>query len=121
MDTAGASVLMKTPMAMNRPLSFSLILASIVIVLLTRGVGIAKDTPAATPLGKPIALQLHAQSSGEEKSAQPIRLRGADARQQLLATAKFSTGSLRDYTRQVSYQISPAHVAHINKHGYLTP
>src|SRR5436309_1690189 len=83
--------------------------------------GIGKETAGAGTTARPVSLQLHAQSSGEEKSSQPIRLRGADARQQLLATAKFSAGALRDYTRQVSYQISPAHVAHINKNGLITP
>jgi hypothetical protein len=50
-----------------------------------------------------------------------LHLRGADARQQLLVTATFRSGALRDYTRQVSYHTSPAGVIQVGKSGRVTP
>ncbi|HYV27186.1 MAG TPA: DUF1549 and DUF1553 domain-containing protein, partial [Candidatus Eisenbacteria bacterium] len=108
---------------MNRHISINraTLTATLIAVVFTDSVALAKETPASTPLGKPVALQLHVQISSDEKNIPQIRLRGADARQQLLATAKFSTGALRDYTRQLSFQVSPANVVHINKTGLITP
>ncbi len=57
-----------------------------------------------------------------EKETPPVlRLRGKDARQQLLVTAKFDSGVVRDYTRRVSYSVLPPDVVRIDKAGRVTP
>src|SRR5688572_23907464 len=66
-------------------------------------------------------LELFVQTAASTETNQVLRLRGADARQQLLVTAHFSTGALRDYTREVSYQTSPAGVIQVSKTGRVTP
>src|SRR5687767_16004094 len=58
----------------------------------------------------PVSLQLHTDSQAEAKT-NVVRLRGADARQQLLATAKLDSGMLVDVTRQVTYEAAPPDVA----------
>src|SRR5205823_2643980 len=50
-----------------------------------------------------------------------LHLRGQDARQQLLVTAKFDSGALGDFTRRVGYSVSPANVIKIDKAGRVTP
>ncbi|MEW6302082.1 MAG: DUF1549 domain-containing protein [Verrucomicrobiota bacterium] len=67
---------------------------------------------------KPVSLQLHVRTDGE---AAPIVLRGADARRQLLATAAYADGAMRDYTRKVTYKVSPARVVAVNQDGVVTP
>ncbi|MCI0748504.1 MAG: DUF1549 and DUF1553 domain-containing protein [Verrucomicrobia subdivision 3 bacterium] len=50
-----------------------------------------------------------------------IRLRGGDARQQLLATATLESGSVLDVTRKVAYEASPANVVNVTPTGLLVP
>ncbi|HEX3724821.1 MAG TPA: hypothetical protein VHV08_01200, partial [Pirellulales bacterium] len=50
-----------------------------------------------------------------------ITLDGQDARQQLVVTAKFSTGQLRDFTSTASYQAEPAGIVAIEKSGLVVP
>src|SRR6185295_8535512 len=71
--------------------------------------------------GELTRLELLAQTATGTETNRELRLRGADARQQLLVTASFSTGALRDYTREVSYQTSPAGVIQVSKTGRITP
>jgi hypothetical protein len=71
--------------------------------------------------GKLTSLLLHVQTPSESEPAQTLHLRGADARQQLLVTAKFDTGEVRDFTRQVSYETSPSGIVQIDKTGRATP
>jgi len=68
--------------------------------------------------GKPVSLQLHVQP---DKTNQSLRLQGADARQQLLVTAKQSSGGPLDFTRKVTYEISPDGIVRVDKNGLLTP
>jgi hypothetical protein len=82
--------------------------------------GLAADSAPAAKV-KPVRLVLHANSEGVEAAPQPLRLPGPDARQQLLATARFSNGSLRDWTRQVSYSVAPANVVKIDRNGLVLP
>src|SRR5438876_1709229 len=82
---------------------------------------LAKETAAPDSPGELTRLKLLAQTAAGPETNQVLRLRGADARQQLLVTASFSTGALRDYTREVSYQTSPAGVIQVNKTGRVTP
>src|SRR5258705_1008947 len=48
-------------------------------------------------------------------------LRGAAAKYQLLVTGVAESGTLRDVTREVRYQVSPSSVAKIDTNGLLTP
>src|SRR5882672_1826921 len=81
----------------------------------------AKETAGPDSPGELTRLELFAQPAASAETNQVLRLRGADARQQLLVTASFSTGALRDYTREVSYQTSPAGVIQVSKTGRVTP
>src|SRR6266478_7975680 len=82
---------------------------------------VAKETAGPDSPGELKGLELFAQTAAGTETNQVLRLRGADARQQLLVTASFSTGALRDYTREVSYQTSPAGVIQVSKTGRVTP
>jgi hypothetical protein len=57
----------------------------------------------------------------DAKPAPTLRLVGRDARQQLLATAKLPTSELRDFTRRVTYETSPADIVRVDKMGLVTP
>ena len=73
------------------------------------------------PADKLTALQVHVQMPAEGQSAKPVHLKGSDARQQLLVTARTSTGAERDYTRLVTYTVSPANIVQLDKDGMVTP
>jgi hypothetical protein len=81
---------------------------------------LAKETRGSDSLGDLAGLELFAQTAttGTNKV---LLMRGADARAQLLVNATFSSGALRDYTREVSYQTSPSGVIQISKTGRVTP
>jgi hypothetical protein len=68
---------------------------------------------------KPVTLILRARS--EVTTNETLTLRGADARQQLLATARFADGALRDFTRRLTYEVVPDKVVKIGKTGLLIP
>ena len=64
----------------------------------------------------PTALSLHADGANAS-----LRVLGPDARRQLLATTTLPDGSLRDVTRDVTYEVAPAAVAQVDKAGLLSP
>ncbi|QDT26348.1 DUF1549 and DUF1553 domain-containing protein [Gimesia panareensis] len=64
------------------------------------------------------AAQLEAYLPNQAKN---IELSDPDARQQLLITLKEESGSLRDVTREVKYQIVPAGIAEVSPTGYVRP
>ena len=69
-------------------------------------------------------LFIHVEASAAEGgSATPaaLKLRGADARRQLLVTASAENGVLRDLTRDVSYDVSPANIVKVDPTGLLAP
>ncbi len=66
-----------------------------------------------------ITMTLHARS--EIGAVEKLTLRGPDARQQLLVTAKIGNGALRDYTRHVTYEALPAGVVRVEKDGLVVP
>lgn len=85
-------------------------------VLLAGGIvtaGEAVDSPKLT--------ELILNGRADVGSTETLKLRGASARQQLLATAKLTNGLLRDVTRQVSYEAIPAKVVRIEKDGLVSP
>ncbi|MDB6039657.1 MAG: hypothetical protein JWM99_3498 [Verrucomicrobiales bacterium] len=57
----------------------------------------------------------------DTNSSAILVLKGADARKQLLVTAKTDDDSLRDYTRIVSYEVKPGGIAKIDSNGFLIP
>src|SRR5258705_3728876 len=85
--------------------SFLLALASV------RATADAAATPDQT--GKLVALQFQPLPAADKATPPVLRLRGKDARQQLLVTAKFDSGAVRDHTRRVSYLVSPPDVVRI--------
>src|SRR5260221_1435803 len=50
-----------------------------------------------------------------------LTLRGKDARQQLLVTAKLDDGALRDFTHKASYAVAPAGIVNVDASGIVTP
>src|SRR6058998_1162494 len=77
--------------------------------------------PSNDAPGRLLDLQFQLPGLREKNSDQSIHLRGKDARQQLLLTAKFDTGAIRDYTRRVRYSVSPPDVVRIDRTGRITP
>ncbi|QDV49788.1 DUF1549 domain-containing protein [Gimesia fumaroli] len=53
--------------------------------------------------------------------AQAIELSDPDARQQLLVTLEEKPGSVRDVTREVTYQAQPEGIVQVSDTGYVTP
>src|SRR6266850_4965043 len=82
--------------------------------LLLAGRGFSKSSPSPAPPIKELRFELGTLS-------QPLRLRGTEAKQQLVLTAISEGGLLRDVTREVRYQISPASIARIDTNGLLSP
>jgi len=96
-------------------------LTTAVVALLMLGMrpGFAQDSPASpAEAGR---LRIHFQSDEEEPAAKPLVLRGKDAKQQLLVTARLSNGAPRDFTRKVAYTITPANVVKIDRAGTVIP
>ncbi|MCI0534061.1 MAG: DUF1549 and DUF1553 domain-containing protein [Verrucomicrobiales bacterium] len=67
------------------------------------------------------SLLLHFTEAGAPDSASMLRLTGRDARQQLLVTATLQTGQVRDFTRRVKYEVSPADIVQVDHTGLVTP
>ena len=75
-------------------------------------------TKPKAPTPKIASLEIAAASS---EAGHSLHLRGADARQQLLVTARLADGSLRDETRAVKYEVKPANVVRVDTNGFLVP
>jgi hypothetical protein len=88
-----------------------------VLWLMVSGLAKAVD---GTP-DRPLKLEFQPLPAVEKATPPLLRLSGKDARQQLLVTAKFDSGAVRDYTRRVSYSVSPPDVVRIDKTGRITP
>jgi hypothetical protein len=76
---------------------------------------------ACAATASPIRLTLHTDSTLETKTNFIVRLKGADARQQLLATAHLHSGMLVDVTRHVVYETSPADIVKVTPAGLIVP
>jgi hypothetical protein len=70
---------------------------------------------------EPEATNLTVQFSAIQPASAPLRLRGGDAKQQIIVTAQLTNGALSDYTRRVTYETTPTGVVQISKSGMLTP
>src|SRR4051812_1650722 len=95
-------------------------IASIIIAysLVAATMGAAKDVPASA-VQRVVSLQIQVQS--ESVTNQQLHLRGSDARQQLLVSARHESGILSDVTRKVTYEISPPSLATIDATGIVSP
>jgi hypothetical protein len=84
----------------------------------------AARASAAPDAAKVTSLWLHVEASPAEGGGAAVvslKLRGPDARRQLLATAALEGGALRDLTRDVKYEVAPPNVATVDPAGLLTP
>src|SRR5687768_9968609 len=77
----------------------------------------ANPKVSAEPKQKVMSLQIDA----GPQSVSALVLRGADAKQQMLVTAKLEDGSLRDHTRAVKFEVKPANVVKVDATGFVTP
>jgi hypothetical protein len=73
---------------------------------------------ASTDGGKVTGLKLHVQLPA---TSEVVKLRGPDARQQVLVTATVEGGGERDLTRQVTYEVAPAGIVQVEKSGLVKP
>ncbi|MEX2561295.1 MAG: S-layer protein, partial [Pirellulales bacterium] len=106
-----------TDLSLKAALAFALIVAY--------GVAAADElasntpaAPAAPGLGDPGTLTAILVESGRNTA---IVLRGRDAQQQLVVTGQFSSGQLRDFTRQVRYEANPPGVVSVDPTGRVLP
>ena len=72
---------------------------------------------AASP-AKPVALEI---TAGDAGAGATLRLRGGDERRQLLVSAKFSDGAIRDFARRVKYEVKPLGVVMVDTNGFVVP
>jgi hypothetical protein len=83
--------------------------------------------PGLPDPGTPTALSIRAASSESGAAApttrpiSPATLRGPDARLQLVVTASYATGQLRDWTHAVRYSVEPANIVSVSATGEVTP
>ncbi len=77
--------------------------------------------PVPTPgLGDPGTLQGISLETGWPAD-RVATLRGREARQQLLVTGHYSSGQVRDLTRSVAYEASPAGIVSVSSTGVVVP
>lgn len=99
--------------------------AFICTVALAATLTVATTAPAASKsaakpaVDKAVSLELFTQPA--DQAARPLALKGADARVQLLVTARHASGAESDYTSKVTYTIKPLKVVDVDKSGYLMP
>src|SRR6266516_6687432 len=91
------------------------------LVLLLVASAVTKAASSTETPGNPVKLEFQPLPSADKATPPVLRLRGKEARQQLLVTAKFDSGAVRDYTRYVSYSVSPPDVVRVDKAGRITP
>jgi hypothetical protein len=81
--------------------------------------GARAQSPKPAGLGDPGTLQALVIETGRS-TTNGITLAGRDAGQQLIVTGRYSSGQLRDLTRQVKYEATPAAVVGVDATGFLT-
>jgi uncharacterized protein DUF1549/uncharacterized protein DUF1553/Big-like domain-containing protein len=78
------------------------------------------NKPKAPGLGDPGQLTAIEIESGRLKDGL-VTIAGRDAGQQLVVTGRYSSGQTRDFTRQVTYEVSPAGIVEVDATGLITP
>ncbi|MBI1375107.1 MAG: DUF1549 domain-containing protein [Phycisphaera sp.] len=106
--------------------SVSLLTAVAIVVLLAPRGAFAEDAakPKFPGLGDPgAAKQLKVQlgHTTEADANKPMTIVGPDDRMQVVVTAQYDSGQVRDWTRDVNYAVNPANVVTVDKHGVVTP
>jgi hypothetical protein len=92
-------------------------LKTIAILILISSAALLNATPGKD-YGKVQSLSIHVQPTDSAETS--ITLDGADARQQVLVTAKYSGGFVEDLTHKVTYEAAPADIVQV-KEGLLLP
>lgn len=77
----------------------------------------SSEPPGLGDPGKIGALRVESLSNSDDG----CELAGRDATAQLLVTASFSSGQLRDLTRDVAYATTPNGIVHVDSTGFVTP
>jgi hypothetical protein len=95
-------------------------LAALTVCLANLGAA-AEEPRTSACFDKPVALQLHCGAEDATTNAAPLKLVGADARRQLLATVRLANGAVRDLTRQARYEVAPENVVKIEGPGRVLP
>ena len=67
------------------------------------------------------SLRIHCSDLDLPKENESIKLKGADARKQVLVTAELKTGQLLDLTHGVTYRVEPEGMARVDDSGMVTP
>src|SRR3954470_1818211 len=80
----------------------------------------ADKKPPAPGLGDPGQLTRIEIETGRLKDGL-VTIAGRDAVQQLVVTGVYTSGQTRDWTRKVSYDISPAGIARVDATGLIDP
>ena len=78
------------------------------------------NKPVPPGLGDPGQLQSISIETGRQMDGS-FAIAGKDGAQQLIVTGHYSTGQVRDLSRKVTYEATPADVATIDSSGYVTP
>ena len=81
----------------------------------------SENSPATKVAVKPVRLEIMVPTTSEPNTNATLNLRGPDARLQLLVNATLDTGEVRDFTREVTYEISPSEIIRISPTGRVTP
>src|SRR5262245_47480524 len=94
----------------RKPTTHAALLIALIGCLFVAVTSLANETPGPDSLGDLTQIEFFAQTATTIGTNKLLRMRGADARAQLLVNATFSSGVLRDFTREVTYQASPSGV-----------
>ncbi|MBU6399294.1 MAG: DUF1553 domain-containing protein [Verrucomicrobia bacterium] len=81
----------------------------------------AKETVGSIDFGRLVGLQIQCGAARDASAKPELRLTGADAREQLLVNGQFSGGRVRDFTRDVRYQVVPGGVVQVDPTGWVVP
>lgn len=99
-----------------------LALGALVVSISLGAAGPAETFPGLADPGQPISLTMQAGNTQESVNvAAPVVIRGPEARLQIVATARYSSGQVRDWTQQVTYSAAPAGIVQIEPSGAITP
>ena len=106
------------------------VLLVVLFGLIVAGRSVGGEASAVSITNEPSRVAgLRFEVSGENAAATPtahsseavaeLRLRGAEARRQILVTAQLENGMLRDDTRRVRYQTAPAGIVQVSESGLI--
>jgi len=85
---------------------------------------VAADQAPSQEVSKPVGIYFENQPGTQPATTnqnQSVRLRGSDARHQVLLSAKYSDGTTRDVTRIAKFEAEPAEVVRVERSGRLVP